>query len=332
MITMLDLLAGLLKNAPPSDYGNPAIAGATPVPLSPDNFSALESKSGVVGFVDGGNNVLFVSPAQAVHMVRLYYSVFDGGRKVRFKLYNFLINAIYKPDAKKYVLEIYDIDNSRLFPDTFTEFSEDEIDRREGIKGIGAYVRRVGEWLLSERVLDYVDILVRDGALQTGEKRESDYADGVFNKVDELDKVIVGFSKTCSLITDRGFSLLAAVHHLSLKHSITAPWVYHPIAKGISTIKGDMFIVKLHPRAEYVFRVEVYPDSRAKEALSVLVPLSNDPVFLGYPYGLIDADVHARIKDEEAKMYGGMLYRCADEFSRLQANALNAHDIISEVK
>lgn len=326
---MLDILSKISIREMPEDYGAPVLKGAVPVPLSIENFHNLEEIRGLkMGFVDGGNNIIFLSPAQAIHMIRLYYSIFEDGKKVEHGRYTFILDTQFDPARDTFRVKIYDVDSSGLLPESM-EIKSDEIDEREKIKGVGAYIRRIGEWLLLGRVLDKCDMVVRDGSLQTGERREAEFANRVFENVG--DKVIIGFSKTCSIVTEKGYSLLASIHHLSKKNGIEAPWYYNPIAKNISTIKGDMFVVKLHPFSDYVFRVEVYPEDKAR-MLGALIPMANDPIFIGYPYGLIDADVYARISDEEAKMYKGILYNSADEFTRMQANAMNSHDLISGVK
>ncbi len=330
LLLMFEILSRISLQGEPGDYGLPAIKNAEPVPLDAGNFHPVEPVDNLkVGFVDGGNNIIFLSPGQAVHMVRLYYSIFENGRKVEFGRYTFVANSSIDVNEDSFHVQVFDVDGSRIFPEEM-KIGVEEIDEREKIKGVGAYLRRIGEWLLMKRIADKCDVLVRDGSLQTGEKREYEYSNQVFASIS--DKVLVGFSKTCSLLTTRGFSLTASIHHLSLKSGVSAPWYYHPIARNISTIKGDMFMVKLHPFSDYVFRVEVYPQEYAPAALGALVPYSNDPTFIGYPYGLIDADVNARISEEEAKIYRTMLYNNADAFSRMQANAVNAHDLISEVR
>ncbi len=328
---MLSILSRINIRSVPEDYGLPLIKGAQAVPLSSENFHPLEEVRGVrMGFVDGGNNTVYLAPGQAIDLIRLYYSIFQDGRRVEAGRYTFIVDTTYDPSQMEFHSRIYDVDSSGILPEEMV-IGVDEIDEREKIKGVGSYIRRIGEWILSGRVVEKADILVRDGSLQTGAKREYEFSNRVFESITG-GRAMVGFSKTCSLITDMGYSLVASIHHLSKRSGVRAPWYYHPIARGITTIKGDMFAVKLHPHSDYVFRVEVYPESEASRALGALIPVSNDPTFIGYPYGLIDADVNARITDEEARMYRQILYNHADEFTRMQANALNSHDIISEVR
>ena len=189
-------------------------------------------------------------------------------------------------------------------------------------------MRRIGEWLLIEKIGNKCDYVVKDGSLQTAERGEWKFQENALNSVNG----IIGISKTCSLLTTRGYSLVAAIHYLALRNGIDGAWYYNPVAKNITTIRGDMFVIKLHPYSQYAFRSEIYPESLTEDILSELIPLSADPTFLGYPYGLIDADVNARVSDEEIKTYRTMMSDYLDDFSRLEMNAMNAHDIISEVR
>ncbi len=323
------ILSRIVRREEPEDYGLPLIRDAVPVPLSAENFHTIDAmnRNLRIGFVDGGNNLIFLSPGQAIHLVRLYYSIFESGRKIEGKRYTFIVDSRFEPQ-NNYYARVFDLDEAGIYEGEM-KIDEGEIEEREKIKGIGAYLRRIGEWLIMERILDKCDLVVRDGSLQTTQKGEYKYADRIFEKVN---KKIVGLSKTCSLLTTKGYSLIASIHHLSYRNGIKAPWYYNPIAKNITTIKGDMFVVKLHPHSSYVFRCEVYPEDDADEIFSALTTISKDPIFLGYPYGLIDADINARISEEEAKMYRMILYDNANNFSRLESNAMNAHDIISEVR
>jgi len=61
---------------------------------------------------------------------------------------------------------------------------------------------------------------------------------------------------------------------------------------------------------------------------------SRDPVFLGYPYGLIEADRFSRISNQEKerlrlqlKLAFGRDYKRIEEFE----NSLNAHDILDSI-
>ncbi len=325
---IFDILLKIANHKVPDDFGVPNIANATPVPFTSKNFHELKGfNEKKLCFVDGGNNTIFLAPGHSIQLVRLYYSLFDGSIKKEYNQYTFVLDSHYLPGEKKYVVNIYDLDNSGIYDDETASIDENALGD-EKIRGVGAYIRRIGEWLLMDKIAKKCDYVIRDGSLQTRERDEYIYQEPVFESV----KGIMGLSKTCSLVTSRGISIVAAVNYLSKKFNIQAPWYYNPLAKNITTIKGDMFVVKLHPHAEYSFRAEIYPEELAEDIISALIVHSDDPTFLGYPYGLLDADINARISDEEIKMYRSMVYDYLDDFSKLEQHALDAHDIISEVK
>ena len=323
---MFELLSKIAKRKIPDDYGLPSISDAEPVPLSVNNFHRIEENDGNASlcFVDGGNNHIVLYPGGSIDLVRLYYSMFLKGEKIEFGRYDFVLESRYDVNKKIYNVGIHDLKSSGLMNETM------EIEERnlKDAKEIAGFVRRIGEWLLIEKIGKKCDYVVRDGSLQTAERGEWEYQERALKSA----RGIIGISKTCSLLTTRGYSLIAAIHHLSLKNGVKGTWYYNPVARNITTIRGDMFIIKLHPFSQYVFRSEIYPDSLVGDILPQLLPLSSDPTFLGYPYGLIDADINARVSDEEIKTYRTMISDYLDEFSRLEMNAMNAHDIISEVK
>lgn len=323
---IFEVLRSISYRGIPDDFGVPSIANADPVPFSVENFHPISSRRARLCFVDGGNNSIFVAPGQAIHMVRLYYSVFQGDEKIKFGRFTYILDTRYDPGSGEYVVRVHDVDNAGILPEEMTV--EESALREEKIRAIGTHVRRLGEWLLMEKIAGECNYIVRDGSLQTGEAEEYMYQERVFNRA----KGIIGISKTCSLMTTRGFSIVAAVQYLAERNGIKAPWYYNPIARNISTIRGDMFVIKLHPMSEYAFRAEIYPETRAEEILAALVPQSNDATFIGYPYGLLDADINARISDEEVKLYRSMISDFLDDFSRMEMRALDAHDRISEVK
>ena len=86
-------------------------------------------------------------------------------------------------------------------------------------------------------------------------------------------------------------------------------------------------------RSYHSFRVDVGTGS-GKALASQLVSISTDPTFIGYPFGLIQADAFARISNHEAeltatrlKVLAGKDWQKIEPF--LQAN--NAHDILDSI-
>lgn len=84
-------------------------------------------------------------------------------------------------------------------------------------------------------------------------------------------------------------------------------WYYHPIVDiKNSNHPAEMFCVKLHPNSEYAFRLEILkeqaeklPQKELEGFLGTLAANSRDVSFPGYPYGLVDADANARVRENE---------------------------------
>jgi len=65
-----------------------------------------------------------------------------------------------------------------------------------------------------------------------------------------------------------------------------------------------MSFVKLHEKSKYIFRFEIYKEQK-QHINNVINLISNnckDAVFIGYPYGLIEADRTARVSNQEKDM------------------------------
>jgi hypothetical protein len=94
----------------------------------------------------------------------------------------------------------------------------------------------------------------------------------------------------------------------------------------------------------YVFRYEIsneqvkrMSESELNEVIYCLVANSIDISFPGYPYGLIDADDNARVRNNETEMYKMMIL---SEISKLGSwgkfvrhiRSSDSHDILNHLK
>ena len=76
-----------------------------------------------------------------------------------------------------------------------------------------------------------------------------------------------------------------------MKNSPQGLWKYRLFEGAV-----PIYVVKLNENSKKCFRVEGQIND---EVLSLLVENSKDPTFIGYPYGLIEADKFARVSNEE---------------------------------
>ena len=86
--------------------------------------------------------------------------------------------------------------------------------------------------------------------------------------------------------------------------------------------------IKLHEKSKHVFRFEGNPS-----ILPTLVTQSSDPIFLGYPYGLILIDQLARISKSRANSIKMKLLLNNEHKDILPyLSTTNAHDILDSIK
>jgi hypothetical protein len=119
-------------------------------------------------------------------------------------------------------------------------------------------------------------------------------------------------SKTSSLFTDTGLSLLGAISQFASNLKIDGEWC-HPI---FDSNKHHLFclIVKLQSISEWVFRMDFQRDQFLQlndkdlnEILNLFCSNATDPSFPGYPYGSIDADLFSRVSQIELDYYRALI-------------------------
>ena len=96
--------------------------------------------------------------------------------------------------------------------------------------------------------------------------------------------------------------------------------------------QADISFIKLNEKSKYIFRFEVYKKQvhDATKMLNLLEENSKDPAFIGYPYGLIEADRFARVSNQERDYLRIILQtKLKDKWDSL--NILNAHDILDTI-
>jgi hypothetical protein len=236
--------------------------------------------------------------------------------------------------------------NVKTFPDSSFNgliFDSDDETLRIGkekciISRIVSIIRRFCEidYAYSQDSSD-TDIIILDGTLEARYPYEQNYLNKLF-----LSGKACALSKTCSLTTKNGSSitrkLLALSNQLTLHDQLSSAWYYHPIVQNNNVEhKAEIYFTSLNPKSDYVFRFEIQQGfAKDIESLfSTLCKNSNDPVFLGYPYGFIDVDSNARISENELMMQKTRFaVKLGSEWSELSKNlsSMNAHDILDKMR
>jgi hypothetical protein len=337
------------------------------VPFNAANFTSFEARDDggrkrTLCFIDGGNMSIFSAPNFSLQYARIYFNLFTGNLRKSPSTLPQRIEFIVKASARVadgsilYTAECLPLHGTdpRFLPAPFEISSLDKTIALENVRAdielVGGIARRFAEWkyahALMENELDDGDVLVRDGALQTLITGERDYAEKLYAAAEKKNALVAGLAKTSTMLTTTGIPLVAALQKLAEDSGIGGCWYYHPLAENIATNRNhraDLYVCKLHPKSAYAFYFELYLNQAKKMSSDETVPIfsalarnSSDLSFLGYPYGLIDADANARVTTNEAATLRAVL---VSELSNSQKwktiakfmAATDAHDILNRL-
>lgn len=306
-------------------------------PLDKENFNPINSTKTKrkIAFVDGGNQEILPAPEYSVQVNRIYYNIFENNKRITPtsipQKIEFLSLTSSTYDGKVYFKTIISPvkDHFRAYlpeDNVLSVNAEDEKVRagtQAGMERVASMARRFSEWTIAEHIIDaeleYGDIIVKDGSLQTSHANENTYVNKLFKKAKDKGVIFTGLSKTCRLTTDTQVSLIASIQRLADEADIKYDkWCYYPIArsrKDNSEHKAVIMVVKLNKNADRSFRFEILKEQAdnmsKKEILDIVSSIadnSRDITLPGYPYGLIDAHLWARVKNEELESYKTRLY------------------------
>ncbi|MFC1752595.1 DNA double-strand break repair nuclease NurA [Thermoproteota archaeon] len=306
-----------------------------PVQLSKDGFHQITpaDSSKRILFIDGGNQEVLKTPHVSLQFIRLYYTIYQNNKRIDNKKTEFYALVKLKTDQSKEQIAQVRIFGSDIIPST--EFNLKEFDSEVNLSKIGSLVRRLAEIKTAELACDNTDIIVLDGTLFAPTKAEQEYINTLRSSASQNNVLITALSKTSHLVTDSGQAVASAVARIKPEAGC---WYYHPLAE----IKdprycAELYLAMLDPKAAHIFLIELQKSdhpTNAAELFSILRMNSTDPVFRGYPYGLIEADRFARVSDKEKGQLRMILMAKAGESWKpiLEAeNPLNAHSVLDNI-
>lgn len=324
------------------ELGNPSFKDSDyrSCPLNKEYFHEINSPKTdrKIAFVDGGNQELIPSPIFSVQLNRVYFSIFKNNK--RFSIRPEIPQRMEFLSYTSSQLENGNISfRTKIRPvkDKFIDFLPDEKDlqttalkekvdagTQAGMDRMASMARRFAEWEITKHAIKELnkgDIIVRDGSLQTSHAHEDKYINEVFEEALKNEVIITGLSKTCRLTTDTHSSLIDSIQKLAEESGIKYnKWCYYPVAWSKDTNhehKAVIMVVKLNKHAHTAFRFEILKkqvdemENEGKEIIDIVSSIadnSRDIRVPGYPYGLIDADSWARVKNEEMEGYKTRLY------------------------
>ena len=312
LLNSVDQVRQVFSSVKNTDLGQPLFGDSRykAVAFSKENFREISEASTdkALCFVDGGNQEIISAPNFSVQFVRCYANFFKGKKRVREPLkteFLSLANAEGREGKIFFNATIIPVSGLDLLPKEGVLFDSQDDALKEGvgrarISVVGGLSRRFAEWALAEKAMDFLaagDAVVRDGTLQTSVAREAFYAKKAFLRANEKSVFLTGLAKTSTLFTTTGIPLTSAVNKISPR----GKWAYHPVVENNHPDHpADLYVVKFHEKSSHAFRFEWFKGQEKDEGVfSALAENASDPTFLGYPYGLIEADQMARVTNKE---------------------------------
>ncbi|MCK4590008.1 MAG: hypothetical protein KAT77_06190 [Nanoarchaeota archaeon] len=307
----MDKIINSLKNIIPSHQEDQICLDSKCVPIKKENFQEIQPEENkLIAFIDGGQAQLLAAPNFSLDIVRIYVVIYKNKEKIK-KLQKQFYILTKTNEHLEFSVEIFG--DQIINPKDLTLSSLDPTlkqgTQRASINTIANIARRFSELAVCQEIAPNVDFVILDGNLETTTTNENKYL--------KLPNNVCALTKTSTLYSKKGNSVAGILNEISPETT----WLYQVDKKN--------YFTKLHPKSNYVFHFQGNP-----QALNSLIQYSNDPVFPGYPYGLIYADRFARITNQEKEFLRTQLItKLGKDFEKLKKyiNALNAHDILDNI-
>ena len=304
------------------------------------NFHRIQKSdsSKKIAFIDGGNAEIIGSANFSLSLIRTCCIIFQKNKKLGFKKFEVicLAQAVSQDTEIFYKTSFFKIGN----PIDLQEISFSSLDHslmaginRAEIGSVANAIRRFAELRLAKLVAEQkiADIIVLDGNLQSTLTNENEYLRGLYESCEKNNVKLSALSKTNSLFANNGDLLSAVLADMSSLNS----WFYHPIAEiSNPNHRAEMFFARFHEKSRHIFRLEIFnrQKSDAGEIISILADNCSDPVFIGYPYGMVEADRIARVShNEKESLKARFLFKLQDKNIEKYLSSKNAHEILDRI-
>ena len=282
-----------------------------------------------IAFVDGGNAEIISAPNFSLQFIRVYASIFKNNKRIKNELHEFYVIAATATKNGKIIYE------TKTFNSEFDITHEFEIKDETIASGthnaspakIAETARKFAELKTAAELtkqLNQGDMMVCDGELFSQTTFEQQYLDELFSAARNKNITVCGFSKTTTLLTDAGNPATIVLGRLS--EEIKKPvWAYFPSQQN--EIKTGF--LKLSPLTKYIFRADIYNSPSIMETASLLYNNSQDPAFIGYPYGLVDADLRSHISKKESQLLKLHFTTKTKDRLKIYSASIDSHDVLN---
>lgn len=251
-------------------------------------------------FIDGGNQELLTTPLFTVQKIRIACVQYKGTKRIGIEEDTYF--ALATNDKTVWLQNEDDV--------TRFGFEENPVDS----------MRKTLEYEKAVSKAQNKGFVIVDGNISSKNVKQNTY-----KKVIKQTN-IVGITKTTTAKNEEGLPANLILHTFTKKNKIQKPYLFflHEANK-----------VKTHLVCYHGYKV-LRLDLTNKDVKNVLESLTKhfyDPVFLGYPYGLVDADDQARITNKEVQESALVLKkRLGLETFEILKESYDSHDVLDSIK
>ncbi len=331
MKRLLDILVNKTSNQVESEeIPTPPADDYEGVKIDVSNFESIEpsDQDQTVCFIDGGNSELISSSEFSFQFMRLVATSFKKNQFISLNKKEIYVLVSLNNDNYEVHTEPETVFNGMIFHAYDKTLSESN--RMVSASKVGNVIRRFAELDYAKEMTAHCNHLIIDGSFDAIFTHEQEYLNALRQSGDDNHTGLGALSKSCRLVTRSGASMIT----LLLDISPDSNWHYNKVFNKRDPALHDISFVKLHPLADYIFRLDFYPECDVRGLLACLLESCKDPVFIGYPYGLIKADQVARISNKESEMLKTrVMMESGVNWKKLQKNSrsLNAHQILDNI-
>jgi len=287
-------------------------------------FTKIEPKQGTIIFVDGGNAELVKTPGFSLNFFRVAGVIFNGKEKTKTISSEFYALFYLERQNEKMIV------NTKIIPVKGTaNLNEKELSfyfMQQEFSYFADIARRIAEMNIASSIAgEKGSLIVLDGTLETKSEIEKAAMEKLRNFARANAVNLCALSKTTNALSYNGDSL-AFLTAKSAPREVC--FVRLADSEMIKT-----FFLKLHPKSDYIFRCDLFPETGA-EIFGNLAFISNDAVFIGYPYGLIEADKIARVSNRECEILRmEFAAKMGKKWQEIEGKekAVNAHSILDSI-
>ncbi len=298
--------------------------------IKKEKFQKIKkSKKKNIVFIDGGSQEIFSAPNISLFFNRIYYCVYDNNKRLKSKKYEFY-SLIYTEEKHKELFfntEFFFLKGKFEIPEMRFSVKDETLcfgNNIVDISVLGNNIRKLLEIKAASQIDEKDSIIVLDRNLEQKITYEQEFFKELYNKTKENNNIVCAISKTSILLTQKGNSLNALLNSLGPK----GEWHYK-IAKSRDF---GIYFVKLHLKSKYIFRLDIM--NNEEDVFFNLKLNSTDPVLLGYPYGLIEADKNARVSNKEREFLKmQLIVKFGSEFKQFKKylQSKDVHSILDNI-